>query len=156
MNFNNLAEEAEDKGIEIVEHKFNSIRLKAIYHDGIITINSTYAATDDEKKCILAEELGHYHKSYGNILDLNNSIAAKQEKCARNWAYERLVPLSGFIDAFNVGIRNRNELAQFLGVTEEFVAMAIKHYSEKYGLCKRINGYIIYFEPLGVLKMIDI
>lgn len=152
MNIESLLSEAEENGIEIVEHKFKSTRLKALYLDKVITINTAYAATEIEKKCILAEELGHYHTSYGNILDQNNTIAVKQEKSARNWAYEKLVPLTSLIDAFNTGVRNRHELSEYLGVTEEFIEMAVKHYQEKYGLYKTIDNYIIYFEPLGVLK----
>jgi len=111
--------------------------------------------TSTEKACILAEELGHYYTSSGNILDLSDIRNQKQEKRARNWAYEKLIPLRGFVKASKEGIRNRYDLAEFLNVTEEFLGQAIEHYKEKYGLCVEWTSYVIYFEPLGVLELFD-
>ena len=34
--------------------------------------------TQTEKSCVLAEELGHYHTTYGDILDLDNVNNRKQ------------------------------------------------------------------------------
>lgn len=38
-----------------------------------------------EKACILAEELGHYYTTTGNILDQTNISNRKQERRARLW-----------------------------------------------------------------------
>lgn len=111
--------------------------------------------TNIEKMCVLAEELGHYYTSYGNILDQSKTKNIKQEKRARNWAYDRLVPLDKLIDAYNKGIRNRYELAQYLEVLEEFLESALEYYKEKYGIYCILDNYIIYFEPLGVLKIFE-
>jgi len=99
--------------------------------------------------------MGHYHTSSGNILDQKQITSVKQEKRARNWAYEKLVPLKGFIQAYKVAILNRYELAEFLEVTEDFLDQAIDHYKEKYGLYTEWEDYLIYFDPLGVLKVFD-
>lgn len=79
----------------------------------------------------------------------------KQEKRARTWAYERLVPLQKIVQAHKNGIRNRYELAEYLGVTEQFLDSAIKRYKEKYGLYFLIENYTICFEPLGVMELFD-
>jgi hypothetical protein len=152
--YEKLAVEIEHEPIIIIEKNFKS-KAKGICKHNKIAISKQINLTS-EKACILAEELGHYFTSFGNILDQRDIKNVKQEKRARNWAYERLVPLNGFIEAFCTGIRNRNELAEFLGVTEDFIDLALKHYSEKFGLYKVLDGYIIYFEPLGILKMIDV
>ncbi|URZ02803.1 ImmA/IrrE family metallo-endopeptidase [Clostridium felsineum] len=107
-----------------------------------------------EKNCILAEELGHYYTTIGNILDQSDINNRKQEKRARNWAYTKLVGILQLINAFEKGIRTKSELAEYLNVTEEFLEQAIQHYREKYGMSYQIDHYNIYFEPtLSILKM---
>lgn len=52
-------------------------------------------------------------------------------------------------------MKNKNELAEFLNVTEDFLESAINHYKEKYGIYCKIDNYLIYFEPLGILEMFE-
>ncbi|SIQ67584.1 ImmA/IrrE family metallo-endopeptidase [Paenibacillus macquariensis] len=129
--------------------------VKGLYTDGIIWINknlSTLAA----KRCVLAEELGHHHTSYGDILDQDNVSSVKQEKRAREWAYVELVPIKAFVEAHKLGIRNKYELADHIDVTEEFLDESIEFYQRKFGNCTTYNKkYIIYLEPLGVLELFE-
>lgn len=147
--------EAEKKGVKVVEHVFSNPKLKGLYVDGVITLNLLAVSTQTEKHCILAEELGHYYTSSGIILDQKSLMNRKQEKRARNWAYEKLVPLTKIVQAHRVGIRNRFELAEYLDITESFLDAAINRYKEKYGLCVTIEGFTVCFEPLGVLEMLE-
>lgn len=110
--------------------------------------------TQTEKSCVLAEELGHYHTTYGDILDLDNVQNRKQELRARMWGYDRLIGLTGIIQAYKKGCRNLAEMAEELDVTEEYLLEALKAYHNKYGICTTIDNYIIYFEPsLAVMKL---
>lgn len=109
--------------------------------------------TSTEKMCVLAEELGHYYTSTGNILDQSKVSNRKQEYRARLWAYNRAVGLNGLIDAYKMGCKSRYEIAEYLNVTEEFLIEAIQCYKSKYGLCATIDNYTIYFEPLSVLEL---
>lgn len=44
-------------------------------------------------------------------------------------------------------------MAEYLDVTEEFLSDALESYRKKYGTCKAIDNYIVYFEPhLGILE----
>jgi len=147
--YEKLLAEAEKEGINVFEADIG--RLKGLYIDGNIALNSSIE-TYSEMACVLAEELGHHHTTHGNILDQNKPENRKQERRARAWAYERLVSLKKLIEASNQGIRNRYELAEFLGVSERFIEEAIQYYREKYGLYCKLDDYIIYFEPLGVFK----
>jgi hypothetical protein len=47
-------------------------------------------------------------------------------------------------------------MAEYLDATEEYLKEAIDCYKSKYGLCTSIDNYIIYFEPLAVIKLISI
>ena len=125
--------------------------LKGLYIDGNIAIEKDMTAT--EKACILAEELAHHYTTFGNILDLSNTENRKQERRARLWAYRRAFDLVDLISAYKHGCRNRFEIADFLDVTEEFLQDAISTYREQYGVYTKIDRYIIYFEPLGILEM---
>jgi Zn-dependent peptidase ImmA (M78 family) len=152
LRYEQLLDEACNNEIEVKEVAFESSS-KGLIKNNKIGINK-YTCTSIEKTCILAEELGHYFTSHGDIIDQNKTESRKQEKRARNWAYEKLIPLSAFIKAYNNGIKNRYELSQFLDVTEDFINDTIKHYQEKYGLYHLKDEYIIYFDPLGVFKKI--
>ena len=111
--------------------------------------------TKTEKSCVLAEELGHYHTSYGDILDLDNIQNQKQELRARMWAYDRQIGLLGIIRCFEAGCRSLTEMAEFLDVTEEFLQKALERYRQKYGICASVDQYIVYFEPSLAVARID-
>lgn len=108
-----------------------------------------------EKKCILAEELGHYNTTVGNILDQSTFTNRKQERNARIWAYDKLIGITGLINAYKANCKSLYEIAEYLDVTEPFLLEAIGTYKQKYGPCTTIDNYVIYFEPhLGVLELI--
>lgn len=152
MNYESLILELEKEGVEVIEYKFQSGSLKGLYFDNVITLNPSNIIDEKEKACILAEEYGHYRTSFGNILDQRDTSNIKQEKRARNWAYEKLVPIEKLIDAFEACICDRYDLADFLGVTENFLDLTLGHYKEKFGAYVEWRNYEIYFSPLGVLR----
>lgn len=125
---------------------------KGLYKNNKIIIDSNIE-TNSEKACILAEELGHHFTTHGNIIDQSDIKNIKQELRARAWAYERLVGIVNLINAYKAGVKGRYELAEFLGVTEEFLLEAIEYYRNKYGTCYKIDNYIIYFSPtFGIME----
>lgn len=110
--------------------------------------------TEKEKKCVLAEELGHHYTGTGDILDQRSVSNRKQELHGRIHAYNRLVGLMGIVDAHRHHCQNLSESAEYLDVTEEFLADALNYYKAKYGKGVSIDNYVIYFEPyLGVLEL---
>ncbi len=153
MPYEKLLHEAFQQGVEVYEQPMQP-RNKGLYSNNVIWINK-FLPSSVEKGCVLAEELGHYHTSSGDILDQTKLVNRKQEKRARNWAYKRLIPLTSFIDAYKAGIKNRYELAFYLGVTESFIEETLYRYKEEYGICVTVNEHTVYFEPLGILEKID-
>lgn len=153
MNYEKLLIETENEGIEILENNYIA-GMKGLYIDNIITVNSNIE-TSIEKKCVLIEELGHHHTSFGNIINQSIVNNRKQERKARAWGYERLVSMDKLVDAIRYGVRNRFELAEYIDVTEEYIEDVIKYYKEKYGFYYKYNNYIIYFEPLAVFEAFE-
>lgn len=150
MKYEKLLTEANELGITAKEKplKFNDGRIKGAK----IAIRKDIE-TNREKGCVLAEELGHYHTTVGNILDQSNISNRKQELRARLWAYNKMIGLTGIINAYEHGCCNRYEMAEYLEVTEIFLSEALRYYKSKYGLYAKIDNYVVYFEPLGVLRI---
>ena len=108
-----------------------------------------------EKKCVLAEELGHHHTSVGNILNMEDLSNRKQERQARLWGYNKLIGLTGIVNAFESGCQSVYEASEFLEVTVEYLQECIDCYRDKYGICTEIDNYIIYFIPnLAVMEKV--
>ncbi len=125
--YEDLIHEYEDI-LDIEEH---SMCHEGLYGDETIWINK--ALPEQRKTCILAEELGHYETSVGNILDLNDLNNAKQERAARVWAYHKLVPLEHIKTACRNGCTRIYEIAEYLDIDEAFLRESIACYESKYG-----------------------
>lgn len=111
--------------------------------------------TEKEKKCVIAEELGHYYTGSGNILDQSSVSNRKQELQGRIYAYNKLIGLTGLINAYRNHCTNISETAEFLDVTEEFLSDALNYYKSKYGSCVTIDNYAVFFEPcMAVLELL--
>ena len=146
-----LEQMAFDEGVPIDYVNFKSNHLAGLYIDGSVALKSGMSSTKTADT--LAEELGHHYTTVGNILDQTNIDARRQEKKARLWAYDKRIGLSGIIQGFRQHCHNRYELAECLGVTEEFLQEALECYREKYGCMVELDGYIILFEPrLAVME----
>lgn len=145
-----LLAEASDLGLIVKEKplKYNNGRIKG----NKVAIRQDIETTA-QKTCVLAEELGHYYTSVGDILDQTDIQNRKQEFRARMWAYNEMVGLMGIVDAYKNGCRNSYEVAEYLEVTEEFLNNALNAYRDKYGVYTTLDNYIIYFIPgLTVFK----
>lgn len=150
MNYEKLLIEAEKLNITVKEIELNE-------HGGLCIGNIIFIdkkLNDTSKYCILAEELGHYSLTVGNITDQSKTENRKQEIIARRWGFENLVRILDIIKAYEAGTKNRYEMAEFIGVTESFLDESIKYYKAKYGTYFKIDNYTVYFEPnLGIVKM---
>lgn len=143
MNYNELIEQANAEGLIVKEKPFHTF-------DGRIKGNVIYLRKDMDtikKKCVFAEELGHYYTAVGNILDTTQVQNMKTEKHGRLWAYNNQIGLLNLIKAYKYGCKSRYEIAEFLEVTEDFLQEAIDCYRSKYGICTTVDNYVIYFIP---------
>lgn len=140
-----LQDEACEDGIDVIDHSFESQRIKGLYCDGVVAIRKDMNTT--QKACALAEEMGHHYTTVGNILDMESIQNRKQERQARLHGYNRLIGLAGLIEAYEHGCRNRYEIAEFLEVTDEFLEDCINCYRDKYGIGTTVDNYYIAFIP---------
>ncbi len=151
MTYEELLNEADIAGLIVKEKPLQSSDGRIFGNRVAIRKN---IPTLKEKSCVLAEELGHYYTTVGNIIDMQDIRNVKQERKARVWAYDELIGLTGLIRAFERCCQSRYEIADFLGVTEEFLSDALNYYKVKYGESTVIDHYIIRFIPsLMVAKM---
>lgn len=110
--------------IDIYEHPLRENPIikkkngKGIYYNndnkGLIFIEDSLSNTD--KKCTLAEEIGHHYTSYGNILDISNYTNAKQERKAREWGANMLINYERFKKTIKI-YDNLYQVAEELDVT---------------------------------------
>lgn len=151
MNYETLLEEADSQFLVVKEKPLRA-------HNGRIKGNRIAIKNDiptTQKACVLAEELGHHYTTVGNILDQSKAENRKQERRARLWAYRKMFDLIDLVSAYKHGCRNRYEIAEYLEVTESFLQEALDTYKEKYGPYTKVDRYVVYFEPLGVLELYD-
>lgn len=154
MKYEELLEESTINDVYIIENADFQSKADGLINGNVIGI-SKEVRTNRKRTCILAEELGHYHTTIGNITCQSTSCDRRQELRARGWAYNRLIGLTGIIDSYKHGCCSLSDTADYLEVTEEFLLEAIQYYRSKYGAFATIDNYVIYFEPyLGVFEAI--
>ncbi len=146
MKYEMLLDEADSENIRVIENaKFKS-RSDGLINGNVIGINRNVRSTR-KRACILAEEIGHYCTTVGNILDQSDAGNRKQEFRARLWAYDKLIGLDGIINAYQHGCENLSETAEYLEVTEEFLIETLHTYKNKYGAKVEYGDYVVSFIP---------
>ena len=144
---NKLYTQADKNGVTVIDYAFKSDNIKGLYCDNVIALKK--GMPEAEKVCVLAEELGHYYTSVGNILDQNNVNNKKQELVARRWATNILLCPADLIEACRAGNEYISDIAEYLSVTPEFLIDAINVFSAKYGLVYSDSEYEIRFCERG-------
>lgn len=151
-----LESEACEDGIKVVDYSFDSPNIKGLYCDGVVGISDSLE-NSTQKRCVLAEEMGHHHTSNGNILTMSSASNRQQEHRARIWGYQKLIDLDSIIADYENHCTNFYETAEFLNVTEQFLTDTINAYMHKYGCYIKHKNYIIEFgyNSVGVIKNIN-
>jgi Zn-dependent peptidase ImmA (M78 family) len=151
MEFSAILELLND--IELIERPIKG-RIKGFYGNDTIVIDKDIPTTK-EKMCILAEELGHHYTSTGDISNLSKMSNRKQEQRARRWAVDKLIDVEDIIEAYNAGVQGRDELADYLNVTEEFIELALQYFQSLHGQTYKTEKYFINFNPLLIVRNFD-
>lgn len=116
---------AEYEGICYMREQSGMVH-EGLYSDGCIAIKKELP--EKRKTPILAEEIGHFELSVGNILDLKEMANLKQEYKARVWAYKKLVQPEDIYEAVSNGYTTVWDIADYLDIDEIFLAECLKYY----------------------------
>ena len=92
---------------------------EGLYCDNVVWISNRLP--ESRRVCILAEEIGHYETTVGDILDQRDMNNARQELRARKWAYNKLLSVDMIIAAASKGHTEPYDMAEYLGIDEEFL-----------------------------------
>ena len=140
--YEQLVQYAGTIGLTVIEKDFKS-NAKGLCKGKKIGIRKNMS--DTEKACVLAEEIGHYYTTVGNILDQTNTNHRKQELIARKWAVNKMLDITDLFHAAAAGCDTFFEIAEYLGVTEEFLTEALAFFKRKYGYSFTYENKTIIF-----------
>lgn len=152
--YEKLLIEADKLGIKVKEIDFGTYDECGYYNNKKILINRNI--TDKQKYSILAEELGHYYRTIGDITDQDKIENRKQELKARRKGYEILIEPLDLINAFIKGANDIYEMAEILHITPAILNDIIEDFRKQYGVGKRFGNYYVQFEPtFGFYRIFD-
>lgn len=149
-NYENLISIAHSHGINVIETDLGIDKPFGKCIGNLIIINKR--VSECERFCVLAEELGHFNLTIGDITNQNIINNRKQESIARRWSYEKIISPEDIIDAILSGIDNIYDLAENLNVTEDFLIESIKYFKTKYGIYYVGKTCLLTFEPLNIIS----
>lgn len=96
-----------------------------------ININESQIESDAEKRVCLAHELGHCISGTLYTLNHSNLYRGSAEYRADYRAAQLVIPIVDLKKCVGKGITEKYELAEFFGVTEEFVERTLYIYGNK-------------------------
>ena len=131
MELNALYEHANNSGVIIECYDFAYSPSVSILDKDVcyIGINPFMLQSDAEEKVKLAHELGHCEMgAFYNRYALCD-IREKHEHRADKWAIKKLIPEDELKNACKF-CNNRFELAEYFGVTEDFMQKALDYYQQ--------------------------
>ena len=141
--YENLICYAEKIGVEVLEAEYPSNKKYGRCINGYILINSKM--TESEKYEVLSEEIGHYKTTFGNITNLDDIRNLKQEIKARDTSIKEICSINNIIECIKKGARDKDEIAEMLGVSNELFNSAIIYHSRKTPVIFKDN-LMLYFD----------
>lgn len=128
METNKLFSIAEKHGITVDRFSLpNNYSVSVNYSGNMFIALDNDISGADEKVC-LAHELGHCETmSFYNIYSPFD-VRGKHERRANCWAIKKLIPKSRYISALKKGYDNIYSLAEYFGVTNDFMQKAVEYY----------------------------
>lgn len=149
--YEELLEEAFLAGVLVSEKYAFKSNVKGLTVNNKIKL-SNKLQTLNEKKCILAEELAHHKLNHSDITDLRNIENKRQEDRAHKAAILYLVPFTRLIETV-ISLKDEAtnyNVADALGITEEYLKEALEIYHRAYGDKVDIGSYIVSFSPFNI------
>ena len=129
MNLLNFEELAEREKIDIFHDNKMKTKAKIIKYEGTsILLNNKQIHSETERKCLLAEELGHYYYDAYYTLNSDQTFIDKQEYRAKKWKCLACISRQSILDCFKRGITNLYDIATELQVEPNMIQFAYDYY----------------------------
>lgn len=139
--FELLILKAQSEGADVLELPLRTGAEYAKYVDKCIGIN---ANLPDNIKCeLMAEEIGHHRKTYGNITNKSDIRNLKLENIARREGFKILLKPSDFLVPLNHGARSLYEFAEHFNLSEKTLLNIIHDWKKIYGMGIQIGNYYL-------------
>ena len=139
------------------ELKFNFKKDMHNKHGAFIIDTDIYINKNNSYENIIgniAEELGHYETSVGDLSILDTIEKQQQEKRARQYGYRYLVSLDELITCYKLGLTEYWEIAEVLEITPKYLWSSINYYKDAHGLIFDHKGCRFVFGIADSLKII--
>ncbi len=132
-NLNELYNLAEEQDIGVISFDLpetQSLSVMDIEGNCYIGIDPFALESYSDEAVHLAHELGHcitgsFYNRYSKV-----DIRERHEYRANKWAIKKLIPKDELVYAFEHGIIEPWDLADYFNVTEDFIKKAVKLYNE--------------------------
>ena len=132
MTLTNLYNIAECNNIRVYSYNLGLIDSLSVSIDNnfFIALDPFKIKSEADEKVKLSHELGHcetgaFYNEYSPF-----DIRSKHERTADKWAIKKLIPEDELKEACRY-CRNRWELSEHFGVTEDFMQKALDYYSSE-------------------------
>lgn len=106
-----------------------------------------------KKHFLLAEEIGHYETTAGDITDLDTIPKIKAEVIARRWGYEKIISLDDLVSCYEKKHLTAEDVAHDFEIELEALKIILDYYFDKYGPSVNHKGYIINFDPFIIIDL---
>ncbi|MBM7577706.1 ImmA/IrrE family metallo-endopeptidase [Jeotgalibacillus terrae] len=135
----------------IEEDKHMHPKLPGVIVDNYIAINKNRSLY--EKHFILAEEIGHYLTTAGDITKLNTLPKLKAEIIARRWGYEKILSLDDLVSCYEKKHLTAEDVSHDFEIELNDLKTILDYYFDRYGPSVRHKEYIINFDPFIVIDI---
>ena len=126
----NYAEQAHIEVMCMSTRKVACMSIINEYGDCGIGINPFMLSSEQDERVKLAHEIGHFEMGAFYNLYSPLDVIEHHEYRANKWAIKKLIPKDKLINAYKNGICDNSELAEYFGITEDFLQIALKYYNE--------------------------
>lgn len=131
MKTNELYDIADKAGIEIDRFDLRRNRSVAIKYNDKLYIGLDVDVSGAEERVCLAHEIGHCETMSFYNIHSPFDIREKHERRADIWAIKAMIPYQSYIKAIKLGYTEIYTLAEYFGVTEDFMRKTVAYYSQK-------------------------
>lgn len=131
MELKKLYEISEKEHISVINFKMkNKAIIGQINNVCCIGLNYSKISNSREEKELLAEELGHYYYDAFYTASTDISTIEQKEYRANKWKCIALMSIKDFKTAFQQGLRNIFEIADYFNISPKTVEFAYNYYTE--------------------------